>query len=301
MKVKYLGFELSTEKKLINLEDFIEDNLVFDHKDILERKIFIDDSDENYYKGLILTIKDQRAYCKLNGNLHELEITVENLQESDQLIDFNFFVLHKKIGKGLYQFYYQSTSLSKFKAILKCKFLAYRAMVIQNEEDKGISEGKSQAKSRKEANKKYRDNLNVDLLVKKDSLAQLLQKCRKIKSFEVEFSTYDHIRKAGLPMPAHAKKVKQKVYFENETKVGELAISIANYINNENPESGTIMVLDEYGQEMPYKLMDTPDLFHEEEFDELVQRLNSVKVGSFSQSSIFQDMIDICNKSAILR
>ncbi|ENW25825.1 hypothetical protein F925_01179 [Acinetobacter lwoffii NCTC 5866 = CIP 64.10 = NIPH 512] len=29
MKVKYLGFEISTEKNLININDFIESNLVF--------------------------------------------------------------------------------------------------------------------------------------------------------------------------------------------------------------------------------------------------------------------------------
>lgn len=122
MKVKYLGFEISTEKNLITIQDFIENNLVFEMSDILERNVLIDCSHSDYYKGLILTVKDQKAFCKLQGNLDDLEITVENLSGGDQLIEFNFFVINKKTGKGLYQFYYQSTSLSKFKEILKRRF-----------------------------------------------------------------------------------------------------------------------------------------------------------------------------------
>ncbi len=61
MKVKCLGFEISTEKNLININDFIESNLVFEIKDIFKRDVFIDCNDPNYYKGLILTIKDQKA------------------------------------------------------------------------------------------------------------------------------------------------------------------------------------------------------------------------------------------------
>lgn len=42
MKVKCLGFEISTEKNLININDFIESNLVFEIKDIFKRDVFID-------------------------------------------------------------------------------------------------------------------------------------------------------------------------------------------------------------------------------------------------------------------
>ena len=52
---------------------------------------------------------------------------------------------------------------------------------------------------------------------------------------------------------------------------------------------------------MPYKLMDTPDLFQEEEFDDLVQKLNSVKVGNFAQSTIFEEMIKVCRDNNILK
>ena len=294
MKVKYLGFEISTEKNLISIRDFIENNLIFELKDILKRNVFIDCSHSNYYKGLILTVKDQKAFCRLQGGIDDLEIKVENLSGGDELIEFNFFVINKKTGKGLYQFYYQSTSLSKFKEILKRQFLGYRAILLQREYDSNIALGKSDGVSTKNANKKYRDKIVLDQLVKRQTLSQLLQKCKKIKSFEVEFSTYDYIRKLGLPMPAHATKLKHKVYFDKDTKIKELASSIVSFVDNEEPEGGTIMVLDEFGQEMPYKLMDTPDLFHEEEFDDLVQKLNSVKVGNFAQSTIFKDMIDIC-------
>lgn len=301
MKVKYLGFEIRTEKNLISINDFIENNLNFELKDIFKRNVFIDCADIGYYKGLILTVKDQKAYCKLQGSVDDLEIKVENLSGHDKLIEFNFFVINKSTGKGLYQFYYQSTSLSKFKEILKRQFLGYRAILLQNEYETNLKIGKSESRSKKDSNKKYKDTLGLDLLVKPQTLSQLLQKCKQIKSFEVEFATYDYIRKLGLPMPAHATKLKQKVYFDKDTKVRELASSIVQFIDQEEPVGGTIMVLDEFGQEMPYKLMDTPDLFHEEEFDDLVQKLNSVKVGNFAQSTIFEEMIKVCRDNNILK
>lgn len=301
MKVKYLGFEIRTAKNLITINDFIENNLIFEIKDIFKRDIFIDCVDPTYYKGLILTVKDQKAYCKLQGSVDDLEIKVENLSGEDKLIEFNFFVINKSSGKGLYQFYYQSTSLAKFQEILKKQFLGYRAILLQNEYEANIKSGKSEYKSKKDSNKKYSDTLSLDLLVKPQTLSQLLQKCKQIKSFEVEFSTYDYIRKLGLPMPAHATKLKQKVFFDKDTKVRELASSIVKFIDQEEPVGGTIMVLDEFGQEMPYKLMDTPDLFHEEEFDDLVQKLNTVKVGNFSQSIIFDEMIKVCSANNTLK
>ena len=45
MKVKCLGFEISTENNLININDFIESNLVFEIKDIFKRDVFIDCND----------------------------------------------------------------------------------------------------------------------------------------------------------------------------------------------------------------------------------------------------------------
>lgn len=154
MKVKYLGFEIRTEKNLISINDFIENNLNFELKDIFKRNVFIDCADIGYYKGLILTVKDQKAYCKLQGSVDDLEIKVENLSGHDKLIEFNFFVINKSTGKGLYQFYYQSTSLSKFKEILKRQFLGYRAILLQNEYETNLKIGKSESRSKKDSNKK---------------------------------------------------------------------------------------------------------------------------------------------------
>lgn len=300
MKVKYLGFELSTEKDLITIKDFIENNLNFIDKDILERDFFIDDTDENYFKGLVLTIKDQKAFCKLQGARDNLAIKVHNLEGSDELIEFNFFIINKNTRKGLYQFYYQSTSLSKFKEILKRKFIEYRSIKLQEEYDKNIALGQSERLSKNNANKKFYDRLKFEFIVKKSTLSVLLQKCKRIKSLEVEFATYEYIQKMGMPAPAFATKIRQKVLFDKDAILTKLASEITSYISKECPESGIVNVIDEFGQEMPYKLMNTPDLFHEEEFDELVQKMNDVRVSNFTESTILEDMIKIYESSRVL-
>lgn len=300
MKVKYLGFELGTKKNKIKIKEFIDKNLDFIDEDILERDFIIDaETNEQYYKGLILTVKDQKAFCKLQGSRDDLQIKVENLDGSEQLIEFNFFIINKTTGRGLYQFYYQSTSLNKFGEILKRKFVEYRDSLKTDEIHINISSGKSDKASRSIANKKYHDLLIFEMLFKTQTLKDLLLKCKKIKSFEYEFCSYDRMEEACVPLAALAKKMRQKVTFSQPNLVQNISESISQLISDQEPDKGTVIVIDEFDQEMPYKLLDTPDLFHEEEFDELVQKLNDIKVGNFTDSKILDEMIKISKSKEI--
>ncbi len=50
----------------------------------------------DYYRGLLLTIKDQKKFCEMQKKGETLKIKVRSLAQGSDLVEFNFFVVHHK-------------------------------------------------------------------------------------------------------------------------------------------------------------------------------------------------------------
>jgi len=108
MKVRTYVFSVNTKSKHVSLGDLFSylanEPRIIGQGENGERRFYVDESNPSYYKGLVVTVKDQKAFCKLlEGNAGDITIEVENLDEKERLMEFNFFVLNKSNGFGLYQ------------------------------------------------------------------------------------------------------------------------------------------------------------------------------------------------------
>src|SRR5690606_297779 len=64
-----------------------------------ERRFYVDDtSDADFVRGLVVTVKDQKAFCELVNDSGSFVIKVNNLTGDNKLMEFNFFVVNKKNG-----------------------------------------------------------------------------------------------------------------------------------------------------------------------------------------------------------
>ena len=113
-----LNYPLKKKNDFINLSklfSYIESNSqekeIYEHK----RQIFINSSDNIFYHGLIITIKDQKKFCELKSDDNEnFKIQVKDIDELSKIMDFNFFIVNKK---------YWNRNISVLPSIIFFKFI----------------------------------------------------------------------------------------------------------------------------------------------------------------------------------
>ena len=103
--VKNYGVSFSTKKSDIALTNFfvslVGADIDFPIRTDSARKIIID-QDEKYIYGTVITIKNQKKFTSLVGKGSNLEIKVSDLSKLEKIAEFNFLIINKKNGFGIY-------------------------------------------------------------------------------------------------------------------------------------------------------------------------------------------------------
>jgi len=303
MDVKYFGFNLFNETNLIPLESYFkfieQQNYISTTNSGNELRVYVDTiSDEKFYKGLIVTVKDQKRFCKFSDKHSSMKIEVENLKGNDKLLEFNFFVIDKMTGLGIYQHYHQSCALNVFGRQIKMLFNQYRASTAEtdltvSEVDKGSKLSKNEKKL---IRSKYNDRLLFSPLFKKENIEKLLSQCNSINSFEFEYSYLTENIKAATPLSKFVERKVEKLTFNKENGVKELASRIGAFVANIRPKRGKIFVEDSNGEQYPLKIFDMPDSFGKENYDSLVLKLDGLEINNFANHNYFNDLTSIFHK-----
>jgi len=306
MKVRMYGFEIEAESPSISIDElmvyFAHRTGETDQSHPIERRIFLDTAiDRDYYLGLVVTVKDQKRFCRLENNEGQIMITVENLTGDDKLMDFNFFVINRKNGLGLYQYYHQSCGLNVFGSYLTThyKFLCEKAANadVEKQRNQNGDLSKSQENS---IRKKHKGRLIFNQLVRKDSLVKILSECKKLKAFEYEISTLDTDSQAGIPLSRYVKKIRQKLTFSQTWSVTDLAAAIVSAVRDLNPNSGRVYALNEFDEDVSLKIFNVPDNFGEEDFNDVAIKLHNLDLNAFASHRVINELVKLC-KSEELR
>lgn len=296
MFVRLLGFKFNVNNKLLSLDSHInylttKSNEPFDlngHK----RHVYIKNiPDSKYYLGLLITIKDQKKFCELVEQHGKVVVKVNDLNDGSSLMDFNFFVINKKTGIGLYQYYHQSCSVNSFGYLINQR---YQELI-----DSTIKHIKSTDKSKNEQSlrKKYRGRLIWEVLVKKENLKDLLDELTKIKSLECNFATLTVKEDEFAPLSGHVKKLKTKISFFNDSSPSYLAEAIAKIINKEKIEEGRIVGEDFEGIERILRIANNPDNFGEYNYDDIAAKINLLDVSKFEESWVIKELLSKCDNN----
>lgn len=301
MDVKYLGFSLTTEgngdMSLEELCNFIQQDghLKFENESSV-RELYIDATcDDVWYRGLVVTIKNQKRYCKMMQTAEGPSISVENLKGRDRLLDFNFFIIKKSNGIGLYQHYHQSCAMNLLGGFLKKAFknlndseISYQISIKSAEEGGSVSKRQaSQIRSKHLAKLKYSP------LVKQEQLEKILAEYERIKFFEFEYATLSDDVKKATPLSKYVRLKREKLTFKAVHDQSLLGQAIAEFVGSEKPKSGRVMVEDDLGDTHSLKIFNMPDCFGSEDFEKVIVKLDGLKVASFSTHAIFNDLISI--------
>lgn len=301
MKVRLYGFEVEAMSNSVSINNLFESlentNGDPDKTQNIERRIYIDSkSNSNYYLGLVVTVKDQKRFCKLEDDRGNVKITVENLKGEDKLMEFNFFVLNKKNGIGIFQHYFQSCSINVFGGYLRMRYKILREEIINNEINKNKSDNSDTIsdKIRKKINKKHKGNLKFTPLFRKEDLADILEEFKRIKAFEFEYSTLVINSEEGVPLNRYVSKKREKLTFSQDAKPIDLIKDLIPFIKKNEPQNGRIFVLNQYDEDLSIKINDNPSFFGEDEYDDVTLKLNDSNVNNLKDNKIIKELLDTC-------
>ncbi len=301
MKVRLYGFEIESTSSSVSIDDLLENlHLSSGQPDTsrgIERRIYLDGkSSKDYYLGLVVTVKDQKRFCRLESGNGNIKITVENLKGKDKLMEFNFFAINKKNGIGIYQHYFQSCGVSVFGSYLSCRHKDLREKLIEDDikKEKSLNGGELSESKEKEIRKKHKGILKFSPLVRKETLQTILDEYKRIKAFEYEYSTLDVDSQPGVPLGKYIKKKREKLTFARHWSVKELATGIVNTINLINPKNGRVHVVDMFDEDLSIKIFSIPDYFGEEEYDDVALKLHNLDVYDFAKHKVANELIAIC-------
>lgn len=303
MKVRLYGFTLEAGHTKAALSDLYDHLALFsgaaDNSRSNERRIYFDkDTDATFARGLVVTVKDQKAFCKLIEDRGRLVINVENLQGEDKLMEFNFFVINKTNGVGLYQQYHHSCSLGVFGGYLRDHYHTISTEFADREVAELTRRGEHTDKREKGIRKAHRGGLSIATLVHSGTLGAVLRQFQKIKSFEYEFAQFDAIRSVAQPLQPYVKRRKEKVTFEPRYAVVTIANAVQNAVNAIQPKSGRVHVETEDGDPLSVKLADIPEHFGEYEFDDIASQLDNLDTAQFARHRTFTELQAVCDSDA---
>ena len=247
-------------------------------------------ADGVYIFGLVVTIKDQRKYCELvvqsGGNQI---IDVKNLAQNSKLMEFNFFVIDKKTGAGVFQHYHNSLSLSGLGYFFATTFGNLNKATIDAEINKlPIA---LQSKKNVEAIKKSkRDRLNFKIAIRKEGLRELLEELKTIKSFEYEFATLGVVEKEMRQLSGAVKKKNTKLIFNAGTSSSSIASKIASSVESLGLTKGSIVGKDGADLESVIRLIDNVGRFSEFDYDDSLQKIASLNINDFDNCWVIEQL-----------
>lgn len=250
MKVKVYGFEWavgtdSTLEEFLSYlksesgKEYAEDN----HVIAVTRK-------DEFWAGVLLTIKDMKAYCQLRRSGRGLQVSVQNLEAGTNIVDVNFFIIDSNSGRGLYQYYHHSAAMGLFANFCKHRYGSFRSL-----------------NGRK-------GTLKHVMLIKPESLQDYVKELDRIKSFEFEAITYTPNEQLFRTVSDLADRVVHRAVFVKPNMGRRAVTAVVNLLQQDVVAKAKIKGVSSDGTEVFYKLLDDPAVFQEYDYDAFIRTVN---------------------------
>ena len=300
MQVRLLGFRFATDVTSLSLQtfaDYIHSKRGDSHElGAHNRLLFLNSThNDKYYVGLLVTIKDQKTYCELVSNGGKLTIKVNELDAESNLMDFNFFVINKANGLGLYQYYHQSCSLNSFGYYNSRRFSEHRKAEIDAKIAE-LDESKVTAAKEKAIRGKFKGQLKWEILVRKEKLKALIEELDQVKSFEYSFLSLTTEEPEFKPLSNYVRKESTRIAFTSGSPVDRIAGVVSRFVSHRDIDSGKVTGVDAGGITRVLRITDNPDNFGEYSYDEIAPKINSMDIDSFEESWVVQELLAKCSE-----
>lgn len=290
MNVRFHGFRL--KEGSIPISDFV-DSVIRQHEIEFpyfgdSRLVYMDKGDPDYYVGLILTAKGQRKFCELDSTTQNKKITVRKLKDKHRLVEFNYFLIRKATGAGVYQTYRGSCGLMAFGSLLNHLYTAELGRVREAALLKigGALANKAQATA---VRGKFKMKLDFTPIYRRDDFETILSLMKDIKtlSFDAEsLGVTDGVFVRNKDIVA---KDKVTFTFSRDGNLSRIRQAIVSIVKTGRYADPTVGGEDHDGTPVSIKLEENLNSFDRCDFD-LIAEPQALRLNSIVSSSIVDRM-----------
>jgi hypothetical protein len=250
-------------------------------------------STEKYHTGLLLTAKTHKRFCELKRTGEALKINVREAEAGASLIDFNFFVLNRETGRGLYQYYHNSCSVPVFGRFCAYELGMFQAFKIV-EEIKAMG-GKENLSDQQleQVFERFSGTLDCQLLVRKENFGTLIEQMEKISAIEFSFASIEPEQERWFRrFTGVSKLIKHRVTFNRKVTLEERRRAILSFVNDGEVEEAAVEGVDADGLEKTIALSNNPDSFGHFDFDSIAGDMD-FEPEAFQTSKFMQTLLGV--------
>lgn len=265
-----------------------------------ERFTYVDIVD-GYHVGLIITTKDHSKFLEFSRDKMNAKLEARDLEDGKQLADFNFFAINQKTGKGIYQYYHQSCSIHGFGALCKLYYDNLKKQRIESAKEKVRAGGKELLpKDERKISKDYSGTLQYSVIVRAETFRSMVKELKRINSVTLTVSTLTYNDTVFTPIALVAKNMTQKFTFEKKSLIGNVVPTVLGVTGLDGVKRAKVEGVGEDGLDQVIKLYDTPDMFGEHDFDDIVGTM-TISPADFAKSKFLRSIIDVANNETVIK
>jgi hypothetical protein len=304
MQVTYYGFTLESENKCVPLTALFDSLAAKSGGEVgaaeSMRIMYVDDqSDNEFVSGLIVTSKDQKSFLRMSAVAGKYKIKSTDLTGDDRIMEFNFFVVNKSNGIGLYQYYRGSCSAVTMGSFLTSEFreLSNSSKAVQLNAAEKMVEGKRGEKNKliKGIKSAHRKGLIFNLLVRAGDVPEILNRYKTIVAFDYDIASLDFLSTFARPLQGLVSKVHQRVRFNDLSTKDKIIEGVSGMLPEIVKDTARITVLNDEDEPMSVRLVNMPDNFGLHEYDELAAELDGLDLDDFASHAVVGYLKHICN------
>ncbi len=271
MKIKFQGFKWETNCQKLSISDFM-DNLVDTDLELDKKKFYIIKNND-YYIGLLLSIKDAKKFTTLEETKKKIMLLVHTVGENESIVDFNFFIFNVKTKKGMYQYYHNSTSLITFCNLFRMLYREKVDATVEKKKKEFEQLGYSKNKTNTEL-KPFRGVLTVTLLEYKDNFKKRINALHEIN--KIEFDLIDSVNSNSpfSPLEDSSKNTKRIYSIPYDAKASQIKKIFFQILESVSPDKAKVSGVTKNGFDVEYKLYGDVATFEEYDYDDMVTEMS---------------------------
>lgn len=264
MDVKVMAFEITLGKG-ISLEA-LYDHCVRTSGQVMQKRFLYVDKKEGWWRGLILTARNIKAFSRLIKEKGTLHLKPESLH-NDELAHFNFFLLHEESLRGYFQYYHGSSSIHCFGDTLKKKYRDLKEILL-TEACKGKNLGGNRIPNH--IKKKFDGVLKYEIVLRKKSLKELISELNHVKNITVQFKENIPHEQIYRALAEKAKSIKHRFVFENNSYKTNIIKDIIALVSSDIIKDLRGVGVADDNFERPFKLLNEPETLDRFDFNDVV-------------------------------
>jgi len=226
------------------------------------------------YVGAFLTIKDQKRYATIDGSL---KVTIREILEGTQMIDFNFFVLSKNSKnnaiRGLYSAYKGSTTLGKFNRFVTQQYDILKEKLIAEESKHGTRTftEDEKANQKRQVERKYSSTIGTTQLFREEDWDAQMEQLKRLSSLRVDSTFLTNEQPWWKFSSSAINSQKLEISFSATADQPGLKAEVKQLIMSKGILRGKIKGKDEEDFDEAIDLLKTPTSYKAYDYDDIAK------------------------------